>query len=104
MADKRLCQNCQAYIRADDALVDRCGLVPMELNAQFVRDEAPVYSYCTRQRDRTGSCGPEGRLYRETSAEEQLLQDWRKPAQREELAASLGIDWPTSKETPDAPA
>lgn len=104
MADKKLCQNCQAYIRAGEALLDRCGLVPMELNVQFVRDEEPVYSYCTRQRDRTGNCGPEGRLYRETPVEEQLLQDWRTPAQREDVAASLGLDWPLIEETPDAPA
>ena len=41
-----LCQNCIAYIRADDAGLDKCSKVPQDLNTQYVRDEPPVYSYC----------------------------------------------------------
>ena len=90
-----LCQNCTSYIRADNAGLDKCSKVPLDLNTQYVRDEPPVYSYCATQRSRVGSCGPDGRLFEETSPEQRLLQEWRTPAELQAIADSLGVEAPT---------
>ena len=89
-----LCQNCIAYLRADDAGLDKCSKVPQDLNTQYVRDEPPVYSYCATQRGRVGNCGPEGRLFEETPPEQRLLQAWRTPAELQAIADSLGVEPP----------
>ena len=89
-----LCQNCTAYLRADDAGLDKCSKVPQDLNTQYVRDEPPVYSYCATQRGRVGNCGPEGRLFEETPPEQRLLQEWRTPAELQAIADSLGVAAP----------
>ena len=101
----KLCQNCVAYVRADDAGLDKCSKVPLDLNTQYVRDEPPVFSYCTSQRGRIGSCGPEGKLYQELPLEQQQLQVWRSSENLKDIAQelakatpNLGVD--TAVETP----
>ena len=89
-----LCQNCVSYIRADNAGLDKCSKVPLDLNTQYVRDEPPVYSYCATQRGRVGSCGSEGRLFEEMPPEQRLLQEWRTPAELQAIADSLGVAAP----------
>ena len=89
-----LCQNCVAYLRADDAGLDKCSKVPLDLNTQYVRDEPPVYSYCATQRGRVGSCGSEGRLFEEMPPERRLFQAWRTPQEIQALADSLGVKAP----------
>ena len=89
-----LCQNCVAYLRADDAGLDKCSKVLLDLNTQYVRDEPPVYSYCATQRGRGGSCGPEGRLFEEMPPERRLFQAWRTPQEIQALADSLGVKAP----------
>ena len=95
-----LCQNCTAYLRADDAGLDKCSKVLQDLNTQYVRDEPPVYSYCATQRGRGGSCGPEGRLFEETTLKQRLLQEWRTPAELQVIAAELGVAAPAPAEVP----
>jgi len=90
-----LCQNCIAYIRADDAGLDKCSKVPQDLNTQYVRDEPPVYSYCVTQRSRVGNCGPDGRLFEDMPPERRLLQAWRTPQELQAIANSLGVEAPT---------
>lgn len=93
MADFPLCVNCVAYIRRDATLLDACGKVPMDLNVQYVRDEPPVYSYCTTQRSRNGgSCGPEGRLFEAAPLELKLTQEWRGTSELTALLLEAGVD------------
>ena len=89
-----LCQNCVSYIRADNAGLDKCSKVPLDLNTQYVRDEPPVYSYCATQRSRVGNCGPEGRLFEEMPLERRLFQAWRTPQEIQALADSLRVEAP----------
>lgn len=95
-----LCQNCIAYLRADDAGLDKCSRVPQDLNTQYVRDEPPVYSYCATQRGRGGSCGPEGRLFEVMPLEQRFLQEWRTPQELQTIADVLGVEAPAPLEVP----
>ena len=95
-----LCQNCIAYLRADDAGLDKCSKVPQDLNTQYVRDEPRVYSYCATQRGRVGNCGSEGRLFEEMPPERRLLQEWRTAQELQAIADSLGVAAPAPAPAP----
>jgi len=106
MADPLICTDCIHYIRKDLSILDRCGRVPMDQNAQYVRAEQPECSFCTTQRSRSGSCGPEGRLFEPTPLELKLNQDWRSAKEMEALMAEAGVDLSSApvEGASDAPA